>query len=85
MPKMGTVTIWEKELNPNQSHSPCSGNIFYTRMYSIGCIPSAASAVSGGVLPGGGGVLATGVFPGGGASQRCVWSGGGRWWYPSMH
>ena len=34
MPKMGTVTIWEKELNPNQSPSPCSGNIFYTRMHS---------------------------------------------------
>ena len=28
VPKMGPVTIWERDLNPNQSPSPCSENVF---------------------------------------------------------
>ena len=81
MPKMGTVTIWEKELNPNQSPSPCSGNIFYTRMHSsrMRTICSVSRIPRGGVLPGG--CFPGGVLPGGCASlgmlpRGCVVGGG---------
>ena len=78
MPK---ITIWEKKQNPNQSPSPCSGNLFYTRMHSstMRTIRSVSRLPRGGVLPGG--VLprecaSGGVCFLGGASQGGVWSGG---------
>ena len=69
MPKMGTVTIWEKELNRIRVQVPAVETYSTQECIPVGCVPSEASAVSvgGGVLPGGGV-----CFPGGCASRGCA-------------